>query len=230
MQVTIHQPEHMPWLGFFHKMAQADLFVILDNVQFTKNNWQNRNKFIDPNGRVFWLTVPVLTKGHLKTTIKDMEIDYTQKWQKKYWGRLSDSYRHHPYFEKYAADIKTILDRNYQYLVEINYQLLHFFRKALGINNRIVKASELNPTGKRSELLLDICLKTGATSYLSGPSGRDYLTLQIFSERDIEVRFHQFNHPVYESKHFSPYLSTLDFLMNHGGNNTEIIKNQQTLS
>ena len=82
MLVTIHQPEHMPWLGFFHKMALADTYVLLDTVQFEKNNWQNRNKFIDRSGNVYWLTVPVNIKGHLSNTINDITIEQTQPWQR----------------------------------------------------------------------------------------------------------------------------------------------------
>lgn len=221
--ITIHQPEHLPWLGFFHKMAQADLFVILDTVQFEKNNWQNRNKLIDREGSPFWVTVPVNIKGHLESTINDIRIDNNQAWQRKYWGRVQASYCRHPYFQLYANQLESILYHSYERLVDLNLALIDFFRTALNIITPLMKASELCVTGKRSDLLLDICLKTNATSYLSGPSGKDYLNRDVFKEHNVDLNFHDFSHPTYEAPHFVPYLSTIDLIMNHGEKSAQIL-------
>ena len=96
MKVAIHQPEHMPWLGFFHKMASVDLYIILDCVQYTKNNWQNRNRFMTSKGEIFWLTVPVRIKGHLNKTIREMEVADENRWIDKYWNRLNMNYAQYP--------------------------------------------------------------------------------------------------------------------------------------
>ncbi len=223
MIVAIHQPEHLPWPGFFHKMAQADSYVFLDTVQFTKNNWQNRNKLIDRKGETFWVTVPVLIKGHISSTIKDMRIDNTQHWQKKYWKRLCDAYMKHPYFNQYIEEIKSMIFSDCEYLVDINYDLINYFRSKLGISNRLVKASDLEVSGKKSELLANICLELKADTYLSGPSGRDYLDMEIFEDSGIEVRFHEFEHPTYPAECFTPHLSTLDLLMNCGKNSSRYL-------
>lgn len=224
MLVTIHQPEHMAWLGFFHKMSQADCYVLLDCVQFEKNNWQNRNKFVDRTGNVFWLTVPVGVKGHLSCTINDILIQNEQPWQRKYWGRFADAYGKHPYFKQYADELEGIIKApNRSLLVELNLDLIHFFRRVFKIENELVRASNLGVEGKRTDLLVDICTKVGAQTYLSGPSGKDYLDRQVFSDKGVELTFHEFKHPNYEAKHFFPYLSALDLVMNHGEKSREII-------
>jgi len=216
-KVTIHQPEHLPWTGFFHKMALADTYVLLDSVQFTKNNWQNRNRLIDNQGNIFWATVPVRLEGHINSTIADVEISSdVPAWRKKYWARLEQAYSKTPFYRQYEEELHEILFTEYIKLVDLNCRLIDFFRKELGINNRILRSSELSPEGKRSTLLLDICKKLNATVYLSGPSGRDYLEKEIFAEAGIALEYHEFHPPVYTAKFYEPGLSTLDILMNHG--------------
>lgn len=221
--VTIHQPEHLPWLGFFHKMALADLFVLLDTVQFEKNNWQNRNKLVDREGKAFWITVPVNIKGHIESTINDICIENNQAWQRKYWGRVQSSYCRHSHFDKYSGKLESIFQASYEKLVDLNIALIDFFRTVLNIQTPLLRASDLGVSGKRSELLLDICLKTGASSYLSGPSGKDYLDLEVFKKHNVGVSFHEFKHPTYEAPHFVPYLSVLDLIMNQGENSAQIL-------
>ncbi len=216
MLVTIHQPEHMPWAGFFHKMAMADVYVLLDIVQFTKNNWQNRNRAMDRNGKWFWLSVPVLIKGHTDTTIRNIKIDNKQPWRRKYWGRLRNAYCKHPFFYVYEEELETILFSEHERLLDLNIDLIEFFRKHLGIKNKLILASALDVSGKRSELLSRICDATKASSYLSGPSGRDYLDLIFFKNRNIKVIYHEYHQIAYPAKYFEPGLSIIDLLMNCG--------------
>lgn len=225
MLVTIHQPENLPWLGFFHKMNLADRYVILDTVQFTKNNVQNRNKIFSENNDFSWVSVPVSLKGHTSLTLKDTLIsnENNPKWKKTYWGKIENTYRKHPYFKEYSEELKGIILEDCTKLVDFNMKIVQFFRDKLGINTEIIMASDLGVTGARSDLLLDICKKTEATTYLSGPSGRDYLNKEIFAESNIGLDYHQFNHPTYEAKRFVKYLSTLDLLMNCGPESREIL-------
>lgn len=216
MRVTIHQPEHLPWLGFFHKMADCDIYVLLDSVQFTKNNYQNRNRLIDHDGTVFWSTVPVQINGHIDKRIKDMKLDNAQPWQRKVWGRIEGAYRRHPHFAALAFELKAIFMMERQSLLDLNLDLIDFFRRQLRIEVPMVRSSMLNVQGSRSELLLDICRKLDADTYLSGPAGRQYLDIPLFEAAGVELDFHMFTHPVYAAPQFQPYLSTLDLLMNHG--------------
>lgn len=191
-------------MGYFDKMKKVDLYVFLDNVQYRKNYFQNRNMI--PAG---WLTVPVLSKGHTSSELKDIKIDNSQPWKRKYWGRLSDCYRKCPYYHKYKEELEAILGVPWRRLVEINYAFIAFFRYHLKINTPILMASELGVKGDNSSLILDICRKTEATTYLSGPSGRKYLDKGIF--QNIGLEFHDYpRHNTY---------SAIDFLMRNGDGN-----------
>lgn len=218
MIVTIHQPEHLPWLGFFHKMRRADRFVVLDNVQYRTNYFQNRNRVLGANGP-FWLTVPVRTRGHTAASIADLEIDGSQPWAKRYWKSLQACYGRHPHFARHADPLQAIVESPRSRLADLNLAHIEALRAALGIETPLVRASELGVAGHRSELLLAICERLGASSYLSGPSGRDYLDESIFTSRGIEVRYHEFHHPVYPQHHastFVSHLSALDAVANLG--------------
>lgn len=223
MIATIHQPEHIPWLGFFDKMRKADLYVILDNVQFTKNNFQNRNKIFCPNNDWSWLTAPIMIEGHTSSKISDIPL--SADWTKKYWNKLENSYRHHAYFSFYKDELKQIVFSDSKMLLELNLLYIHFFRKHLDINTPLIMASSLPVSGKRSELLANICKEVKATTYLSGPSGKDYLDFSFFQQNNIEVIYHSFKPEPYPSQKFIPYLSTLDLMFNVGPKAKDYFKN-----
>lgn len=223
MKITIHQPEHLPWLGFFHKMAECDVYVLLDSVQFTKNNYQNRNRLIDQNGKVFWSTVPVRMTGHIDKRIADMELDNTQPWPRKVWARIADAYRRHPYFAALGPELEAIFLGGHTLLVDLNLALIEFFRRQLEITVPMVRSSTLDVTGSRSALLLSICQNLGADTYLSGPSGREYLDTVLFEAGGVALDYHAFKHPTYIAPTFQPYLSTLDLLFNHGPQSRAIL-------
>lgn len=224
MIISIHQPEHMPWPGFFHKMSRADVYVLLDNVQYKKNNWQNRNRIVTRKGEPQWLTVPVKLKGHMERTIRDIEINCQQDWRRRYWGRINDSYCRHPYFKTYAQELLEVVNRGHSHLRDLNRDLIDFFRRVLHLNNKVMWASELPVKGESTELLVSIAKSVGADMYISGPDGATYLDLDAFAREGIEVVFHRFSPPIYEARNgFFPGLSTLDLIMNHGGNSASII-------
>lgn len=170
MRIAIHQPEHMPRINYFEKMKAVDTYVFLDNVPFRKNYFQNRNRVGNT-----WLTVPVHLNGHTESTIKDIMIDNSNNWQRKYWGRLEDIYRHSPNFKTYSGELKRIIHTPFKYLVNLNWSLIEFFRSVLGIHTPTLSATSLKVEGNKSELLYNICKKLEADVYLSGPSGRNYL-------------------------------------------------------
>lgn len=218
LRVAIHQPEFLPWPGYFHKMSQVDLFIILDNVQFRKNYFQNRNRIYSPTQGEAFLTVPILMKGYQDRTIQEMLINYSggTGWVDKNWRQLTHSYGSHPYFDDFATPLHEILHSQESQLINLNMRLIHFFREALGVATPLVFASSLQSRGTKSELILDLARIAGATSYLSGPSGRDYLNIDAFKAEGIEVRFHNYTPPIYDGIGYRPYLSTLDVLMNTG--------------
>jgi len=211
----------MPWTGFFHKMSMANLYVLLDHVQYRKSNYQNRNRLIDVNGNVYWCTVPLRAGGH-EQKINEKEI-VEGKWHQKYLNKIADSYRKCEYFNHYFDDIAAIISKKHRRLVDLNLDLIHWFRRQLGIEVEMILSSSLKTHGVKSELNLDICKQLNASTYISGPSGRDYLDLSRFRECGIDVVFHQFSPPVYSAKNFEPGLSTLDLLMNHGEDSAYIM-------
>ena len=222
--VTVHQPEHMPWPGFFHKMSQADIYVLLDNVQFKKNNWQNRNRIITSEGEEQWLTIPVKLKGHTETTICEIEINEQEDWRRKYLGRIISSYSKHPYFKTYSEKLFAIINQRHSHLRDLNRDLIDFFRGVLGINNQLMWASDLPVQGRSTELLSSIVKTLGGDIYISGPDGAKYMDLNLFARENIEVVFHHFSPPIYNARSgFLPGLSTLDIIMNYGEKTASII-------
>ena len=218
MIVTIHQPEHLPWLGYFNKMAKAELYVILDNVQYEKNYFQNRNKIIGPNG-IQWLGIPVKNGGHTRGTIATTQIASDGKWKKKYLNTIKMSYGRHPYFAQVMPIVELIINQKTDSLCDVNIALIKKIASGLNIFPKFIKASELNVVGAKSDLILNICKATKATTYIAGPSGRDYLNIQSFEENNIKVVYNDYIHPFYEQKRqkeFIPYMSSIDLIMNYG--------------
>lgn len=220
MIITIHQPEHMPWLGYFNKMAKAEQYVVLDNVPFRKNYVQNRNRIFGSNG-VQWLGVPVITRGHIEGAIKTTEIanNSQPKWKEKYLRTIEQSYKKYPYFETVYADIKDIFEKDHRYISDLNVQIFSTFAKRMGMSPHFVYSSDLEVEGNKSDLILNICKAMQADTYIAGPSGRKYLDFASFEEAGIEVVFNDYNHPTYKqlkTSQFVSHLSAVDLFMNCG--------------
>ena len=218
MILTIHQPEHLPWLGYFNKMAKAEKYVILDSVQFEKNYFQNRNKIIGSNG-VQWLAIPVQMKGHMSNTISTTKIAGDERWKKKYLNTIQMSYSKHPFFKEVFPVVEKAINIETTLIADINISIFMAFADKMDMHPEFVRSSNLNIQGLKSDLILDICKATNASMYIAGPSGRDYLDMESFKEAGIEVKFNDYNHPKYpqrKTKDFVPYLSSLDLFMNCG--------------
>lgn len=211
MIIAIQQPEHLPWIGFFNKMAQVDRYVYLDNVQFKKRYFENRNRISGHDG-VRWLTVPVQTKGKYTQLIRDVAIDNSGNWRQKYLGTLSHVYAKAPYGHVVRDIVFPAVEAPHNMLLHLNLELIHRVRDYLGIATPTVFASELGVDGfSGSELILQICTQLGASVYVSGPDGRNYLDLNAFHINGIRVVFHDFQHPVYPRQNF-PFVSHLSII------------------
>jgi len=214
--ITIHQPETFPWLGFFNKMMLAEEYVILDNVKFRKNYFQNRNQFLTNQGSIF-LTVPVEKEANSKL-MKDVKIAYTNKWQKKHLNTIKQNYSKAPFFKNYQDFFEELYNQKFEFLVEFNMHIIDHLRNILDIKVPLLKASDLNVNGDSTELLLNICKKREANIYISGRDGRNYLDVNMFEKEKIKIVYHNFIHPQYKqfnSKEFIPYMSTFDLLFNY---------------
>ena len=216
MIVTIHQPEHLPWLGYFYKMMHADLFVILDNVQYRKNYFQNRNQIVT-NGKPNYVTVTVPNKNHMDYLLCDIPI-VGNSWTTGYLNKIKESYRKHPYFHIHYPEIESIIMENHTSLESLNMSLIEYFRRFLGITTPLVYSKYLGLTSGKSDLVFDICTSLNADVYIAGISGKDYLDLQKFSSAGITIKYDEYQKTPYEqyrTNEFVPYMSTLDLIMNH---------------
>jgi len=214
--ITIHQPECYPWLGFFNKMLLADEYIILDNIKFRKNYFQNRNQFLTKNGAIF-LTVPVEKEANSKI-IKDIEIVNNAKWKKKHLNTIKQSYSKSPFFQEYEDFFINLYNQNFKYLIDFNMEIIFYLRDIFNISNKLLFASELEVTGASTELLLSICKNRKADIYISGRDGRNYMETSLFEKENIKIVYHNFTHPEYKqfnSKEFIPYMNTFDLLFNY---------------
>ena len=223
MIVSIHQPYYFPWLGYFEKVLKADVFVILDDVQYEKNNFYNRNRVKTSNGAT-WITIPVMYKS--KINLMDITIDEKQKWQKKHFDTIFFSYKKAPYFKEHEEFLENIFkNMKYEKLIDINLYTLKYLFNALEIETPIKYASELNINSTATQRLIDITKAVGADTYLSGSSGKNYMDLDLFDKENIDVIYQDYKSPTYTQlgNHFESNLSILDLLLNHGAKSREII-------
>lgn len=221
--VTIHQPEHLSYLGFFHKVSMADTLVLLDNVQFEKNYFQNRNRIYTNTG-VQYITVPVVNSYGNNINQTEIAKEFINSIKRKNVRAIEMAYSKTPYWKVYGNDFLDVYNKDEVTISDYNENLLKFVLNSLNIEVDIVKASELSVSGAKTELLLDICHKVGADKYISGKSGLDYLDKDKF---DVQLEFQNFIHPIYTQwgkDRFEPYMSVIDALFNVGDNIMNIIK------
>lgn len=230
MVLTIHQPEHLPWSGYYHKMNMADTYLLYDDVQFEKNNFQNRNRIMGTNG-VQWINVPINLSGHTKDKINEITIanGSNPKWAKKYLTTLRYSYSKHPYFDDYMPFFDELYSRQHENLCSLNIEIIKYFAKLLQIEPRFEMSSNVEREGSKSDQILSICKNMNADTYIAGPSGRDYLNEKSFFDAGIKIIYQEYKHPKYEQykrDNFTPYLSVIDMLFNVGAEHArELIVN-----
>ena len=227
MIVSIIQPALFPWLGFFDIIKKSDFFVFFDNVKFEKRNWQMRNKIkvLTKNDESWiWLNIP--TREVSQTTmIKDALIDNAKDWKIKHL---------HTFRSHYGNDVDDIsfllrmYEKNWDKICDFNIEFISKCCEYLEIDTELVRASDLDVSGKRSQLLLEICKKLNATEYLSGPTAKVYLEndKSIFEQANIKISYHDYEHPTYEQrgKTFIEKLSILDLLFNKKNESKEYFK------
>ena len=225
MKIAISQPTYLPWIGYLDLIDQVDLFVILDNVQFAKQTWQQRNRIRTAAG-LQWLTVPVkLRFGQL---ISDVEIRETD-FHVDHLRAIELAYRRAPFFQNYSDDIsRTVTERESQLLVDLNLALLTCIMRALRIKTPLIRSSKLGQGGRRTELLANICSELRATKYISPAGSAIYLLAEhdLLTRRGVEVGFHHYEHPVYRQLHkpFTPFASVIDLMFNEGDKALSVVR------
>jgi len=220
--ISIRQPGYFPYLGFFKKIQFCDIFVYLDDVQYERGDWDNRNKIKTSDGSMR-LTVPVYNKSGQK--LNEVQISYDTNWNIKHIKAIELNYQKTPYFSNYWDPIKKILEKKWSKLIDLNLALIEFINQELNITTKIIRSSNLKIDSVSSQRLVDICKKLDSTTYLSGEMGVDYLDEEIFQKENIKVIYEKFEHPTYSQNHgsFIPNLSIIDLLFNEGEKSKDIL-------
>lgn len=224
MKIAIHQPNFMPYLGFFDKCDYAGILVIYDSTQFKKKDFQNRNK-IRGKEKWFWLNVPI--KFNSASKINEVKIDNSKDWRRVHLKALKTCYSNSPYFDKYFPVIKSIYSKNWEYLCSFNVELIEIILRELGISCKIILSSDLSIKSSATEGLVEICQKVGADHYISGKDGKNYMDIDYFKDKIKILEFQDYKHPEYHQgfgNNFEPYMCILDLLFNEGPQSLRIIK------
>lgn len=223
--MSINQPAYLPWLGYFHRIAVSDLHIVLDDVQFEKNSFTNRNKIRTRDGWS-WLTVPVKTSGRFgNLPIHRLEPVQESGWAAKHWKAIQLNYRRAEHFAAHQPFLADTYTRNWPCLSGLMKAMNECLLARFDIATPLRFSSEIKVEGRKDELVLNLCKAVGATIYLSGPLGRNYLREELFKDAGIEVRYHDYRHPVYRQVYpgFEPGMCALDLLLNCGPHSREIL-------
>lgn len=216
--VAIVQSNYIPWKGYFDLIRMADEFILLDDVQYTRRDWRNRNKIKTPRG-LQWLSIAVSAKGKRYQSIWDTKIA-NMNWAKQHWQALRTNYARAPYFDRYSAELKSLyLDCQETHLSHVNRRFITAICNWLQIDTPIRWSHEYELVEGKSARLLNLCLQAGATHYLSGPAARVYLDEALFKEAGVEIVFMDYGgYPVYEQLHppFEHGVTALDLLFHTG--------------
>ncbi len=221
MRCAIHQPQYLPWMGYFDKMASCDVFVILDDVQFKKNEWQNRNRIRianDPGWQ--WLTVPVLHQFGQK--INQVKMNTTVDWAAAHKNAIETNYARAMYFERFWPELKPLYECSWDDLSALNIAFIKKLAELLEIPTKIIISSELDVHSTKTERLIDLCRAVGVDTYLAGAGAGAYMDFDQFCASGLKLEVQQYDHPLYEQcwtkapAEFVSHLSVVDWLFNQG--------------
>ena len=221
MIVAIHQPHYFPWLGYLDKIAKADIFILMDDVQLTDKSNMFRNKFLAKNGKEKYLTVCFQKKGYMQMPFNQVKLNDTVKWQRDHINFLRDTYRKAPYFTEIWTLIEPILTKKYELICDVDIDTISLLCRVFNIKTKIIKQRNLvyDKESKKSELVLSLCKSVNAGVYFSGNGARKYMDMELFKKNNIDVIYQKFQYPYYKQINtdtFIPNLSSLDFLFNCG--------------
>ena len=231
---VILQPSYIPWRGYFHQMQRADTFVFLDDVQYDKHGWRNRNRIKGPNGSQ-WLTIPVEQKGVRSThkPIREIRIDRHRDWRRKHWETLRRRYGKTPFFSRYAPELRDRYERREEFLADFTIELTLLIAGWLGINTtRFLRSSSLGVTGVKTDRLIGILQRLGAGHYLTGPTARAYLDERKLTAAGISFEYQAYDYPEYPQLYppYDPFVSVVDLLFMMGPDAENYIWRRPTVS
>jgi hypothetical protein len=222
--VAVHQPQYLPWIGYFDKMRRADIFCYLNDVQYKKNEWQNRNR-IKTAQDWQWLTVPV--RYRFPEKINEVRINNTTQWSKKHLQAIKTNYSRAPYFKEYISIFEDTFSRDWELISGLNIHLIECLKDALQMKEKkTIISSELTLREDPTDRLIDICKELGADTYLAGQGGANYMDAIRFEKNGLNVIMQEFKHPVYPQLFgdFQSHMSIVDLLFNCGPESMDMIR------
>lgn len=187
MIATIHQPDFMPWIGFFDKIKKSDVYIILDDVQFSRSGWTHRDKFLSKDRKIQWLTVPIKKKGNFFSKISDVQIDYQTNWIDKHLNFFYFNFKNDDNYKKIFKLIEKIYLKKYGRLIELNLELIKNILLELRIKKKIILSSDLKIKNNGSEKIIEILKSIKCKKYLTGIPSQNYLKLEDFKKNKIEI-------------------------------------------
>ncbi len=223
--IAIHQPNYIPWTGYFYKIAKCDVFVFFDDVQMPRGkSFVTRNKILAPNGPI-WLTVPVKDRGKM---LKINEVEIAEgNWNEKHWKSIEVSYCKSQFFEELKEDFKAIYMKNWTNICELNVEIIKKVLELLEIDTKLVFSSDVPAEADKENRIIEIIKHFNADTYISGKGtgSQRYVFEEEFEKKDIKLIFNEFEHPIYKQTHhgFVPNMSVLDLLFNIGDKAKEMI-------
>jgi hypothetical protein len=216
--VVIHQPDFLPYIGFFHRLLHSDLYVVLDNVQFVRgsNSWHNRDKIKTPQGEK-WITVTTQKKHHT-ALINEMELYEKEKLRERHLNLFRSNYIKANFYKEIFSYIEQLYNYECEKMIDFNMKSILILMQLFDIDIKYIFASDIQAEGKGNGIIVDILKKVNATTYLSGIGAKSYYEPTLYEEAGIKVVFQEFEHPVYPQLfgNFIPYLSSIDLLFNCG--------------
>ena len=224
MKIAIHQANYFPYPGFFHKINQADVFVIQDDIKFV-NKVTNRNKIISSSGHT-WINVPI-KKGHQSLPIMDVKINNEIPWKKINFKKVCAGYNKAKFFHLYKDFFENLYKKEWKNIFNLNFETIKQVLSWLDIKTKIVIESELDVSGQTTERLVNVCKKLGADTYISGIGGKKYLDEKLFEKNKIILKYQNYTPIKYTqhmSKSFIPNLSIIDLLANVGPGSRKLLK------
>ena len=214
-KVFIHQPDFAPWINFFYRINFSDIYVVLDNVQFNRRGWFNRDYIKIASGKEI-ITIPVIKKDRLNTLVNQIEISYEHRWIDKLLKSLELNYKKSINFESSFVFFENLFKEREKYLINLNLKIIYFVLKNLYIRKKIIFSSDLKLNQQKADKILEICKQLKASEYITGEGSKEYLDYNKFHKQNIKIRDNLFFKKKYKQQHgeFIPNLSIIDFLFN----------------
>jgi hypothetical protein len=224
--ICIHQPDFAPYLGFFHRLLLSDHFILLDDAQYIKGGWQNRDQIKGRNGAV-WLTLPIVKR--FPQAINEVGLPEDQRWVEDNLNLLRECYARAPRFAEVFPRVEAVYRSGHRHMIDLNVAMLELAFDYFDIDIPISYASAQALASRSTQRLVELVKLQGGTTYLTGTGSRDYLDESLFNQAGIKVEWQRFKHPVYPQQNgdFIPMLSCLDLFFNCGRESAAVLRSTE---